>query len=139
MLMRPRLALAGFRRARVEIIPLIDVVFFLLATFVLFMFSMNSTRSLAVGLPKSGPLTGQEFVTLQITDGGAAYWNQELISFAELPARLSAYKKQADDPRVFITGDDKVKFGPVVAAIDQVRQAGIKNYSVETRPRATGK
>jgi biopolymer transport protein ExbD len=139
MLIHSRLALAAPRRARVEIIPLIDVIFFLLATFVLFTLSMSSLRSLLVTLPHPSAESVSDNVNLQITDGGAAYWNQELISLAELPARLETYKKQAADPRIFISGDDKAKFGPVVMAIDKVRQAGITNYSVETRPRSTGK
>jgi biopolymer transport protein ExbD len=139
MQMHPRFALAAPRRARVEIIPLIDVVFFLLATFVLFSFMMSRTHSLPLTLPVPGDGAGADSVTLQIVDGGSAYWNQELISLAELPTRLAAYKNHATDPRVLVSGDDKVKFGPVVHAIDQVRAAGITNFSVETRPRAAGR
>ncbi len=139
MQMNPRFALAAPRRARVEIIPLIDVVFFLLATFVLFSFMMSSTRSLPLTLPKGGPDTGAENVVLQVTEGGQAYWNQELISLVELPARLAAYRSKTADPRVLISGDEKVKFGPVVSAIDAVRLAGIRNFSVETHTRPTGK
>ncbi len=138
MQMHPRFALAAPRRARVEIIPLIDVVFFLLATFVLFTFMMSNTRSLTIGLPVPGPKGDLEPVMLQVVDGGAAYWNHERITLGELPGRLAAYQKQAANPRVLISGDDHVKFGPVVAAIDAVRVAGIRNFSVETRPRPTG-
>lgn len=139
MQMISRFALAAPRRARVEIIPLIDVVFFLLATFVLFSFMMSSTRSLPLTMPQPGPNPAAENVVLQVTEGGQAYWNQEPISVAELPARLLAYKNNTADPRVLISGDEKVKFGPVVSAIDAVRLAGIRNFSVETRPRPTGK
>src|SRR3954471_18517091 len=123
MQMHPRFALAAPRRARVEIIPLIDVVFFLLATFVLFSFMMSRTHSVPLTLPHGGGEPSQGNVVLQIVDGGSAYWNQELIPLAELPAKLAAYRKQTADPRVMISGDDKVRFGPVVAVIDQVRLA----------------
>jgi biopolymer transport protein ExbD len=139
MQMNPRFALAAPRRARVEIIPLIDVVFFLLATFVLFSFMMAHTRALPLTLPAVGESTKTDNVVLQLVAGGSAYWNQEPISLAELPARLTAYKKQTADPRVLISGDDQVKFGPVVAAIDEVRSAGIRNFSVETHTRPAGK
>lgn len=139
MLMRPRLALDAPRRARVEIIPLIDVVFFLLATFVLFTFMMTHSRGLLVGLPVPGKTTGAENVVLQVSADGSTYWNQELISLADLPARLIAYKESTSDPRVMLTGDDKAKWGPLVTALDEVRKAGITNYSIETRPRPTGR
>jgi biopolymer transport protein ExbD len=139
MLMRPRLALAAPRRARVEIIPLIDVVFFLLATFVLFTFMLTRSQSLLVPLPSGGEKSVQENIILQVSADGSAYWNQELISLADLPARLAAYKQSAANPRVLLSGDDKAKWGPLVTALDEVRKAGIANFSIETRPRPTGK
>src|SRR4051812_30065371 len=99
MLIRSRLALIEPRRARVEIIPLIDVVFFLMASFVLFTFTMDNTRSLGMTLPQGGNVTDRENVTLQISDGGTAYWNQERVNVSELPSRLAAYRKASADPR----------------------------------------
>jgi biopolymer transport protein ExbD len=139
MLTRPRLALLTPRRARVEIIPLIDVVFFLLATFVLFTLSLNRTQVVPVVLPRGGEPSSLEFVTIQVTEGGAVYWNKELAEVREVPGRLAHYLTQTNAPRVIVTGDEKAKFGPMVRVIDEVRKAGIKDYSVETRPRPTGK
>ena len=138
MQMRPRFALAAPRRARVEIIPLIDVVFFLLATFVLFAFMLSSTRALQVPLPKAGGEPVMETVTIQVTEGGA-FWNEEKIALSELPVRLAAYRNSTANPRVLLTGDEKVRWGPLVAALDEVRLAGIAQFSVETRARPTGK
>lgn len=141
MLLRPsRLAVSARTKARVEIIPLIDVIFFLLATFVLFTLSLNRIQALPVPLPRSGDSEGRpEVVTLQVSDGGAIHWNQELIGPAELPARLAHYQTQTDTPRVIVTGDERAKFGPMVAVLDVIRQAGIAQFSVETRPRPTGR
>ncbi|MES1168517.1 MAG: biopolymer transporter ExbD, partial [Oleiharenicola lentus] len=49
------------------------------------------------------------------------------------------YKTQTDNPRILIAGDEKARFGLTVAVLDEVRKAGIDKFSVETRPRATGK
>lgn len=137
MLLRSsRFVVAARSKARIEIIPLIDVVFFLLATFVLFTLSLNRIQALPVTLPRSGDPDGRpELVTIQVTDGGAGYWNRELIDLAELPARLAHYQTQTDTPRVVVTGDERAKFGPMVTVLDQVRQAGITQFSVETKPR----
>jgi biopolymer transport protein ExbD len=131
------------KKARIEIIPLIDVIFFLLATFVLFTLSLNSIRSVDVNLPVASPPNPNppkdESVTIQVSGDGAIFWNRELIDMGEVPARIAHYKTQTDDPRVLIAGDEKARFGVTVAVLDEVRKAGIVKFSVETRPRATGK
>jgi biopolymer transport protein ExbD len=132
--------MAATRRARVEIIPLIDVIFFLLATFVLFTLTMNSLRTLPVVLPSTGePKEPLEMVSIQVSADGAVYWNREPIEAKEIPARLEHYKGQTESPKVVISGDENARFGATIAVFDQVRQAGITRVSVETRPRPTGK
>lgn len=132
------------KKARIEIIPLIDVIFFLLATFVLFTLSLNKIQSVPVNLPVASPNPApkselDETVVLQISDQGTCYWNKELINFSEIRPRLDNYKTQVPNPRVLIAGDDKAKFGPTIAALDEVRKAGIEQVSVETRLRPTGR
>jgi biopolymer transport protein ExbD len=131
------------KKARIEIIPLIDVIFFLLATFVLFTLSLNALKSVPVDLPvsdnKPKPPEKDDSVTIQVSGDGAIFWNKELIDMGEVPARIAHYKTQIDDPRIMIAGDEKARFGFTVAVLDEVRKAGITKFSVETRPRATGK
>lgn len=132
----------GKKKARIEIIPLIDVIFFLLATFVLFTLSLDKISSVPVNLPVASPNPApktDDSVTLQVSDQGTCYWNKELISLAEIGPRLEQYKTQVPEPRVLIAGDDKAKFGIAVRALDEVRKAGIQQVSVETRYRPTGK
>ena len=132
----------GKKKARIEIIPLIDVIFFLLATFVLFTLSLNRIASIPVNLPvptvNSAP-PDDDMVTLQISDQGTCYWNRELISMDEIVPRLENLKRRVLQPRVLLTGDDRARFGPTVRALDEVRKAGIEQVSVETRTRATGR
>lgn len=135
-----RIAVLTRRRARVEIIPLIDVIFFLLATFVLFTLSMGMLRSLSVTLPHGGEAKDpSEAVTIQVSREGTLYWNRELIDAAEVPGRLEHYKTQTETPRVLVTGDEHARFGATVAVFDAVNRAGIPAVSIETRTRPTGK
>lgn len=131
------------KKARIEIIPLIDVIFFLLATFVLFTLSLNRIQSVPVDLPVGKPPDGgpkpEEPVTIQVSGDGAIFWNKELIDIGEVPSRLAFYKTQTEDPRVLIAGDEKARFGLTVAVLDEIRKAGIQKFSVETRTRPTGK
>jgi biopolymer transport protein ExbD len=131
----------GKKKARIEIIPLIDVIFFLLATFVLFALSLNRIAALPIQLPvasNSQQPPDPTLVTLQISDEGTCYWNKELITVNEIVPRLDDYKRKTSNPRVLIAGDDRAKWGPVAVALDEVRKAGIDQVSVETRVRPTG-
>ena len=137
----------GRKKARIEIIPLIDVVFFLLATFVLFTLSLDKIASLNVQLPKVPPgdtRPDETMVFIQASDSGTMYWKQgerstpELITAAELPARLSEYRNRVPKPRVLIRGDNKAHFGAAAQILDEVRLAGIHEVSVETMPSRTG-
>ena len=134
----------GKKKARIEIIPLIDVIFFLLATFVLFTLSLSKIASVPVNLPIPVPPTNPtppdpDMVTLQISDQGTCYWNKELIQIPEIAPRLANLKNRVPNPRVLIAGDDRARFGITVQALDEVRKAGITQVSVETRVRATGR
>jgi biopolymer transport protein ExbD len=133
----------GAKKARIEIIPLIDVIFFLLATFVLFTLSLNKIQSIPVDLPQAAvtgrPNTDDDMIVLQVSESGTAYWNKELIATAEIPRRLLDYKATTPTPRVLVSGDDKARYGDAVRALDEVRKAGITQVSIETAFRSTGR
>jgi biopolymer transport protein ExbD len=139
-----RIILRSRPKARIEIIPLIDVIFFLLATFVLFTLSLNRIQSLPIDLPVAsvtpGPETStKDMVTIQVSDQGNLYWNRELFDIDELKGRLEQYKRQTDLPRILVAGDDRAKWGITVQVLDQIRKANIEKVSMETRTRPTGK
>jgi biopolymer transport protein ExbD len=132
------------KKARIEIIPLIDVIFFLLATFVLFTLSLDKIQSVEVQLPvasnQPGPASDEEeTVTLQVSDQGTCYWNKDLVNITEIKALLQNHKNRFPNARVLITTDDKAKYGFGVQVLDEVREAGIRQVSVETRVRSTGR
>ena len=140
-----RIKLRPRKKARIEIIPLIDVIFFLLATFVLFTLSLNRIQSVPVDLPVAGdtmntpPPESKDLLTIQVSDQGNVYWNRELIDLDEVPARLEQYKKQVNLPRVLVAGDDRARWGVTVQVLDEVRKAKIEKVSMETRTRQTGR
>jgi len=131
------------KKARIEIIPLIDVIFFLLATFVLFTLSLNRIQSLPVDLPaavaNNTPPPKDDSVTIQVSGEGAVFWNKELIDMGEVASRIAYYKTQTENPRILVAGDERARFGQTVTVLDEIRKAGIDKFSVETRTRPTGK
>jgi biopolymer transport protein ExbD len=135
----------GKKKARIEIIPLIDVIFFLLATFVLFTLSLNRIQSVPITLPGVSTAKPQNqdeedtSVTLQVTESGTLYWNKELIGANEVGPRLQQYKSNEPNPRVLIATDDSAKYGDTIEVLDEVRKANIEQVSIETVFRPTGK
>ena len=123
------------RRARIEIIPLIDIVFFLLATFVMVSLSMVKNNGIAVNLPEVATGAAQErksSVTLTVTGDGDLYLDKENISLIALPARLKALQKNDPQLKVFINGDEKTSFGEAVKVLDEVRRLGITKVAIQT-------
>lgn len=126
------------RRARIEIIPLIDIIFFLLATFVMVSLSMVKNQGVNVRLPKAVSGVAQDenksvTATLSIKEGGELYFNKEKVEPGELPGKLIAYKNSQENPKVYLNGDELSYFGDVVGLLDQIRQAGIEKISIQTK------
>jgi biopolymer transport protein ExbD len=128
------------RRARIEIIPLIDIIFFLLATFVMVSLSMVRSRGIPVNLP--GAATGApqepgEFATISISATGELFYNKQPVTEAQLGDALKQLLASEAEPRVFINGDTKAEFGKAIAVLDEVRSLGITRVAIETQPKAS--
>ena len=128
-------------RARIEIIPLIDVIFFLLATFVLFTLSLNKIAGIELTLPRSTiqPPDIPPALILSVTAHGGLFWDGAPIESRELTARLEHYRSTQIRPRILIAGDIHASYGAAVHVLDAVRAAGIDEVSIETRVRPSGR
>ena len=127
----------GKKKARIEIIPLIDVIFFLLATFVLFTLALNKSEGLTgVALPQSE--TGEvrdpaDSVTITVTQEGTLGWNKDPVTLDEFLARLKTYKIANPEGKILINGDDGAFFSQAIYVFDEVRKAGFQRVLIETR------
>ena len=127
----------GVKRARIEIIPLIDVIFFLLATFVLFTLSLNKSGGVSVHLPiaETGETYDPRGVTISVTDEGAIAWNKDLITLDEFLVRLQQYHRSEPDGRILINGDERAFFAQAIYVFDEARKAGFTKVFIETHVR----
>jgi len=126
----------GRKRARIEIIPLIDVIFFLLATFVLFTLSLNKSNGVSVVLPAAETGEARDpagSVTISVTDEGTLAWNKDLITLDDFLTRLKLYKQQEPDGRILINGDERAFFAQAIYVFDEARKAGFLKVYIETR------
>ncbi len=129
----------GVKRARIEIIPLIDIIFFLLATFVMVSLSMTKNQGVQVALPTAGTAASlgdtsevEKAVTLSVNEKGDVFYNKEKITIAQLPLRLQTLKAMSKDPKVIINSDGNADFKNVVAVLDEVRRIGIAKVGINT-------
>jgi biopolymer transport protein ExbD len=129
----------GKKKARIEIIPLIDVIFFLLATFVLFTLSLNRSQGLHVNLPDSEtgePRDPSGTATITVTQEGTLAWDKEPVTLDEFIKRLTAFHQEhPDDARILINGDAEATFASVIYVFDEVRKAQIPKVQIETKVR----
>ncbi|WP_415910416.1 ExbD/TolR family protein [Oleiharenicola sp. Vm1] len=126
----------GTKKARIEIIPLIDVIFFLLATFVLFTLSLNKSNGLNVQLPVTQTGEGRDpagSVTITVTDEGTLAWNKDLVTLDEFLQRLQQYKASDPEGRILINGDERAFFAQAIYVFDEARKAGFTKVFIETR------
>jgi len=125
------------RRARIEIVPLIDIIFFLLATFVMVSLSMVKNEGVPVNLPTAQTATPQErkdSVTVSVTQSGEIFMDKIKMPADSLKERLRLWKTNEADPKVFIHGDENVPFKFMMQVMDAARSAGIVKVAMQTRP-----
>ena len=127
------------KKAKIEIVPLIDVVFFLLATFVMVSLSMTKNQGVNVALPTAGTAASlgdnkemEKAVTLSVNAKGELFYNKDKITIAQLPMKLQTFKTTSKDPKVIINSDGAADFKHVVAVLDEVRKLGIAKVGINT-------
>lgn len=122
--------------ARIEIIPLIDIMFFLLAAFMLVSLSMVNLKSVKVNLPTATTATAdaqRDLVNISVDKAGLAYLNTKPVGPNELALGLAALAKTNAEVRVFISGDQDARHGDVIRVLDIVRGTGIQKVAFEIK------
>lgn len=122
--------------ARIEIIPLIDIMFFLLAAFMLVSLSMVNLKSVKVNLPTATTAnteTQKDFLNISVDKAGMVYCDQKPVGLNELAQSLASFHRTNDNLRVFISGDQDARHGDVIHVLDVVRGAGVQKVAFEIR------
>lgn len=125
------------KKARIEIIPMIDTMFFLLVFFMVATLSMTIQKGLQVNLPHAATAREDVYqtVTFTITKEGKLYFNKdEAASVRDAVGRLKNLWENNAPPSVIINADRSVEHGQVIELMDAVRGAGIIKIAVAVRP-----
>jgi biopolymer transport protein ExbD len=124
------------RRGRIEIIPMIDVMFFLLATFMLASLSLQNLHSMTVNLPRgqAQPLAALRSVTLTVTREGELLLDRTAVTLDTLAADLRP-RLAAAGASVIVAVDSAAPSGVVVQAMLKAREAGAEHFLFAVTPR----
>jgi biopolymer transport protein ExbD len=129
------------RRSRIVIIPLIDIMFFLLASFMMVSLQMSQTENIKVRLP-SATEAQQDYkpnmVNIAVDKSGGVWLQKKQISLADLGMTLSNRFGADPDLPVYISGDRDTLHGDMVKVYQTVRAAGIQNVAFITDSKAEG-
>jgi biopolymer transport protein ExbD len=123
-----------FRKGRIEIIPMIDVMFFLLATFMLASLSMQNLDSLQVNLPqgKAEKLNTKTPATLTLTSDSKIYVNRIPVTLDTLAETLKPLLEDSDQ-KLIVSADNDAPQGMVVQAMLRARSAGAQHFLIAVK------
>lgn len=118
------------KKARVEMLPLIDVVFLLLVFFIYAMLSMVLHHGLKVELPQAGyvALEQRDYIAITIDADNQLFLNSEPTDASGLAQRVLALH-QNDSKPIFINGDQKADLGLAIEILDALKKVGIEEVS----------
>jgi biopolymer transport protein ExbD len=127
------------KHARIEIIPLIDIMFFLLASFMMVSLSQVTLKGMKVNLPvgASGEVQNKrDYISLSVDKDGYYYFDKTKIALEDILPRLQQIYKVNPEAKIFIRGDAEVVHGNVVRMLDQIRSSGFTKLSFEIKSKA---
>src|SRR5208337_2808861 len=122
------------KRARIEIIPMIDVIFFLLVFFMVSSLAMTKINSLPVALPKTSasPEAVKQDIILTIKNDGTIFLNKTPTSLDGLEAQLAYEMHDHPQDTVVVNADAGSSYGLVVKVMDHARHIGVRKFALAT-------
>ncbi|MFP4016357.1 MAG: ExbD/TolR family protein [Halanaerobiales bacterium] len=115
------------KKTSINIIPMIDVIFFLLVFFMLFTTFRTSPTGIDLQLPKAVTVSNQESenMVIDLDSEGNLYYDGEQISYTGLTDVGSDLYQQNNQIVAIINADKEVQYKHIISVMDNLRQAGI--------------
>jgi len=127
------------RKARIEIIPLIDIMFFLLAAFMLASLALIHLKTIGVSLPSartSSPEFEAAAINIDVDQRGDIFVEHTQLTAVELESLLVAQMQKNTNAPVYISGDRRATHGDVIRVLDIARAAGAQRVSFAVTARS---
>ena len=121
------------KNVRIEMLPLIDIVFLLLVFFIYAMLSMAVHRGLKVVLPTSetARVDRQEILTITVKGDGSVYIDKQFTDLEHLSSALKTRVAQEKDTGVLLFADRTLPYQHLFKVLDRIRQAGLTRISLQ--------
>jgi biopolymer transport protein ExbD len=127
------------KKTRLEIIPLIDIMFFLLASFMLVSLSMTRQQTIKVSLPVASASQKDikpDRLDLAVSVEGNVYFEKKMVSLPELELIMREKHAASPEASVFISGDENSRHGDTIRVLDVLRRIGFSKVAFNTKPAA---
>jgi biopolymer transport protein ExbD len=127
------------KKARIEIIPLIDIMFFLLASFMMVSLSQVHMKGIKVLLPtgQSGETQSKrDYISVSVDSAGNPYFDKEEMNYDSLTARLKKVHDENPEAKVFVRGDADTVHGNIIRVLDILRSVGFYKIAFEIKSEA---
>jgi biopolymer transport protein ExbD len=127
------------KKARIEIIPLIDIMFFLLASFMMVSLSQVHMKGMKVNLPvgQSGETQSKrDYLSVSVNKDGAVFYDKNEMTYDQLLAQLKKEYATNPDAKVFVRGDAETVHGNIIRVLDILRAAGFYKIAFEIKSQA---
>jgi len=128
------------KRARIEIIPLIDIMFFLLASFMMVSLSQTHMKGIRVNLPSGPPPPSQQqkdYVSIKVREGNVVTFDDKIVPPDQVLPQLYQLHQGNPEIKVSISADGMAMHGDVITVLDEVRRVGITKVGYQIRTAAS--
>jgi biopolymer transport protein ExbD len=112
------------KKARIEIIPLIDIMFFLLASFMMVSLSQVHMKGIKVNLPtgQSGETQSKrDYISVSVDQNGYPYFDKEQMDYDKLAQRLQMVAQENPEAKVFVRGDANTPHMNIIHVLEILR------------------
>ncbi|MFN2542037.1 MAG: ExbD/TolR family protein [Chthoniobacterales bacterium] len=126
-------------KARIEIIPLIDIMFFLLASFMMVSLSQVHMKGIKVNLPtgqKGETQSKRDYISVSVDANGYPYFDKEQMSYEALAQRLQKVHQENPEAKVFVRGDANTVHFNIIHVLELLRNAGYYKIAFEIKSEA---
>ena len=127
------------KKGRIEIIPLIDIMFFLLASFMMVSLSQVHMKGIKVNLPlgHTGETQSKEnYISVSVDKNGYFFFDKNQMTAEQMIQRLQQVHQADPDAKVFVRGDTDALHGNVVRLLELLRSSGFLKISFEIKSEA---
>src|SRR5436853_5578034 len=128
------------KRARIEIIPLIDIMFFLLASFMMVSLSQTHMKGIKVALPsaQTPPNPVKDFVSVRVGAGNAVSFDGQYVTDDQILPRFFQLHAANPNIKVSISAEGMARHGDVITVLDKARRVGILKVGYQIRAAGGG-